>query len=347
MTAELTNAPKVPATKIWDYAAHNAFLDLAWYHGRWFCAFREGSTHLSGDGRTRVLVSDDGLLWKSSALLEVGPRFKGFENQCDVSLSETPDGRLFLKVVTWDPRWPKPQSVMARNAAWFTRDGAVWDGPREIGDPNFSLWKIKWRQGVAYSVAHDCAAELNARVPVRLYTSNDGLHWRVLLDPLCNYGPAILTNESTLEFLGDGAAVCLTRCHYVGQELPGRNAWECPAVLGTARAPYTVWQWRKTDWAVGGPKLLALADGTLLLASRRWLSADWSDQRLDLCRVNLQSARFEPVVTFVSGGDSCYAGMVEHAGKLAIAYYSSHEGKAGIYFTQLALPLLSAQPANR
>ena len=36
--------------RIWDSAAHNAFADLLYHEGRWYCVFREGSKHVSPDG---------------------------------------------------------------------------------------------------------------------------------------------------------------------------------------------------------------------------------------------------------------------------------------------------------
>ena len=82
--------------KIWDGAAHSAFTDLVEFKGRFYCAFREGTGHIpekdgSGDGKIRVLVSDDGVAWKSSVLLVR----KGFDLR-DAKLSVTPDGRLMV-----------------------------------------------------------------------------------------------------------------------------------------------------------------------------------------------------------------------------------------------------------
>jgi hypothetical protein len=53
----------VSVTRIWDGGAHNAFTDLIRWRNRWYCTFREGDAHVGGDGRIRVLVSDDGETW--------------------------------------------------------------------------------------------------------------------------------------------------------------------------------------------------------------------------------------------------------------------------------------------
>jgi hypothetical protein len=40
----------VEVRKIWDQAPHNAFTGLAKFQHWWFCAFREGTGHVSPDG---------------------------------------------------------------------------------------------------------------------------------------------------------------------------------------------------------------------------------------------------------------------------------------------------------
>ena len=44
---------------------------------------------------------------------------------------------------------------------------------------------------------------------------------------------------------------------------------------------------------------------------------------------------YEPVLTFPSGGDTSYPGLVWHDGLLWMSYYSSHEGKTSIYLAKI------------
>ena len=64
------NIKLIETRKIWDKANHNAFTDLEYFRGHWYCAFREGNSHAgSGDyGKVRVIKSADGTDWKSVAL---------------------------------------------------------------------------------------------------------------------------------------------------------------------------------------------------------------------------------------------------------------------------------------
>jgi hypothetical protein len=52
----------------------------------------------------------------------------------------------------------------------------------------------------------------------------------------------------------------------------------------------------------------------------------------------MSNETYEPVLTFPSGGDTSYAGLVWHDGLLWVSYYSSHEGKSSIYLARVRLP---------
>ena len=49
------------------------------------------------------------------------------------------------------------------------------------------------------------------------------------------------------------------------------------------------------------------------------------------------AGKLTPVLTFPSGGDTSYPGMVWHDGLLWISYYSSHEGNTSIYLARVKL----------
>ena len=62
-------AELVGVRMIWNQAGHNAFTGLVRFKDRWFCTFREGSGHVSHDGKLRVITSADGETWEPAALL--------------------------------------------------------------------------------------------------------------------------------------------------------------------------------------------------------------------------------------------------------------------------------------
>ena len=79
---------RLEVRKIWSRAAYNSFTDLIRFRERWFCAFREGSGHLSPDGALRIIASADGEAWSSVASI---PCPETFQDLRDPQLSITPD----------------------------------------------------------------------------------------------------------------------------------------------------------------------------------------------------------------------------------------------------------------
>ena len=107
----------VTVRKIWDGAPHNAFTDLVWWRGGFYCAFREGRGHVSTDGRIRVLRSSDARQWTSAHVA----RLDGFDLR-DAHLSVTPDDRLML-IGGAAPRKTDHTSAPTGSFVAFSADG--------------------------------------------------------------------------------------------------------------------------------------------------------------------------------------------------------------------------------
>ncbi|GIJ09408.1 exo-alpha-sialidase [Micromonospora andamanensis] len=194
--------------RIGDTAPHSAFTDLVRYAGHWFCAFREGLSHLSDDGVLRVLTSTDGRSWQSAAVLA----------QAGVDLRDPrfvlrPDGRLQLlaAAATGTPK-------RFRTVAALSEDGHLWAAPRPVGEPDVWIWQAAWRDGAMYGIGY---ATREPRF-VRLYRSEDGFDLRPVVRTLFSGG---YPNESGLVFDPDGTATCLLR----------RDGGTATAHLGRAR----------------------------------------------------------------------------------------------------------------
>ena len=129
----------------------------------------------------------------------------------------------------------------------------------------------------------------------------------------------------SLVFEAGGTAYALLRRDGVNSNLN--------AQLGTAQAPYTDWSWKDLGIRIGGPEMIQLPDGRLLAVTRLYdggvhTSLSWIDP---------VAGTLTEALRLPSGGDTSYAGMVLHDGKLWVSYYSSHEGKANIYLAQIAI----------
>lgn len=303
-TARLLNV-----AKIWDAAPHNAFTDLVRFRDQWFCVFREGQAHVSPDGALRILRSADGQAWESAAVLR-----STTGDLRDAKITVTPNGQLMLSgaEALHDPSRATHQSLV-----WFSDDGVQWSPPHEIGDPNFWLWRTTWHGDTAYSIGYGCGPD---NPFVRLYTSHDG---RTFETRVPNLFAELEPNETSLVFTPEDVAYCLLR----------RDGREANGLLGTSRPPYTEWQWQDLGQRIGGPHMIQLPNGGLIAAVR----LHSPQVRTGLCWLDPQRGTMQELLTLPSGGDTSYAGLVWHADRLWVSYYSSHEQRTSIYLAQVAI----------
>jgi hypothetical protein len=305
----------VEVRRIWDEGEHNAFTDLIRFDDRWLCTFREGQGHVSPDGALRVIASDDGEQWESIALIT-----SETADLRDPKLCLTPDGRLMLTGAAAHNNpgdMPRHQTM-----AWFSDDGEAWDGPHPIGDRGFWLWRVTWHDGVPYSVGYSTGADRTARV-ARLYRGVDGAadRFEALVETLFEGGEP---SEATLRFLPDGEALCLLRRDGAGPS----------AKLGRSASPFTDWAWTDLGVRVGGPDFLRLPDDRLIAVVRLYDGG----ARTSVCQLDPDAGSLTELLRLPSGGDTSYAGLAWHEGRLWISYYSSHEGRTSIYLARVNLP---------
>lgn len=309
-TAELVSVAKLSAT-----APHSAFTDLIRWKGQFYCAFREGRSHVSADGRIRVLSSANGADWASTAELSL----KGHDLR-DASLSITPDGRLMLNGGV-APRKIDRERVPTGTFVSFTDDGRSWSPPKIIIEPGHWLWRVTWHGDRAYGVAYSSVLlEANER-HTQLLTSTDGLSFTPLVSKLLNDG---WPTEATLRFATDGTAYCLQR-----RDGPPRYQ---SALLGVSQPPYTQWHWHDLGMYVGGPNLIQLPNGVWLAAGRFF---NGTVTRTKLAFLDIDARTLVPLLELPSGGDNSYPGLVWHNGLLWMSYYSSHEDKTCVYLAKV------------
>lgn len=293
--------------RIGDSAPHNAFTDLARHRDRWFCVFREGSSHVSADGTIRVLVSPDARHWASAALLT-----RDGADLRDPRLVTRPDGRLQLYAAAATGEATKTFQTLT----WLSPDGHRWGDPTPVGERDVWLWRAAWHGDAMWGVGY---ATRDPRF-VRLYRSHDGIDLRPVVETLFADG---YPNESGLVFRPDGTALCLLR----------RDRGTATAQLGRARPPYQDWHWTDLKVQVGGPALLRLPDGRLV-AGVRLLDGH---ARTAICAVDVERGELTELVTLPSGGDTSYPGLVWHDELLRVSYYSSHEGRTCVYLADVTL----------
>jgi hypothetical protein len=153
-----------------------------------------------------------------------------------------------------------------------------------------------------------------------LYRSQDGRHFETLVPVLFDRGES---NETSLLFRADGAALCLLR----------RDGQDATAQLGAARPPYTEWSWKDLGIRIGGPQMIALPDGRVIAGARLYDGG----ARTSLCRLDPEQGRLTEFAELPSGGDTSYPGLVFHNGVLWVSYYSSHEGRTSVYLAKVSV----------
>ena len=138
----------IEVKRIWDKAPHNAFTDLVRFNDRWFCAFREGRSHVSDDGKVRVLRSEDGVEWRSVALME----WDGGDVR-DPKLSITATGQLMLNGAV---RFLQPvDGNRQQSVTWLSDNGENWSKPFACASGLGTWrWSVTWHKGVAYSFGY-------------------------------------------------------------------------------------------------------------------------------------------------------------------------------------------------
>jgi hypothetical protein len=315
-------APKPPTPKlklvevsrIWSQAPHNAFTDLIRYKNRWFCVFREGSSHVSPDGAIRVLSSSDGTNWASASL--IATQYGDLRNP---KLSITTDERLMLTAVE---AYPAQEWVRHQTFVWLSLDGRNWGSRVKIGDPNMWLGQVAWHNRRAYSLGYSTTRDHF----IRMYTATDGISFQPHGEVMLNKS---FPSEASLLFESNDAALCVLRREDADPK-------EGAALLGTSQPPYRGWSWRSLGVRIGGPNMIQLPDERVVVAARLYDGRE----RTSLCWLDADSGILDEFLTLPSGGDSSYPGLVYYDGLLWISYYSSHEGKASIYLAKVQIPPL-------
>ena len=301
----------IDVRRVWDQAPHNAFTDLTRFGNVWYCAFREGEGHVSDDGRLRLLRSSDGKEWTPAALMA----WPGGDVR-DAKLSVTADAQLMLNGAV---RFLQPvDGNKHQSVTWLSTDGVTWTAPYACPSGLGTWrWSVSWHDGIGYSFGYSGKDEGGC-----LYGTRDGKTWDVVRDDVFPDASSY-PNETSLVFLGDGTGYCLLR----------RDKGSCSALLGRSHAPFTRWEWQDLGVRIGGPKMIRLSAGRFLAAVR----LHDEQVRTSLCQVDVETGAIAECLKLPSGGDTSYAGLVEHDGRIWASYYSSHEEKTAIYLATLTL----------
>jgi hypothetical protein len=311
------NMDGITVRKIWSNEHHNAFTSLIKFKGSFYCSFRQGSDHAGGeDGVVRIIRSNDGKNWKPVAVLEK----EGYDLR-DPKLSVTPDGNIMVLMGGSVYRDREIQSRLS-HVSFSDRSGNEFQPPQPVIIPdkkmNDWLWRVTWHDKTGYGVVY--------RLPrkISLIKTSDGINYELVKDlDEVGGGP----NESTVRIMPDGEMFMMVR------RASGGGLW------GRSRPPYTHWSWVDAGMRFGGPDFVSLADDLFIAGTRVYEEPRYTGIFL----VN-RAGLFREILRLPSGGDNSYPGFVVGRHKIYVSYYSSHEGNTSIYFAEIPLSLIEAEP---
>lgn len=314
--AQAPQAELVSVTKIWDQAPHCAYTDITRFQNLFYCCFREAPAADRGEGVIRILLSSTGKTWVDQGTLsEAGTDLR------DPKIIVTPDGKRLYLLCSGQSGTQGRQSRYST-----TMDGKVWTPLQKLLAKGDTLWRVSINPtdqrfyGISYNIHPNSGGPAPEKEwSLKGYASADGSVWQ--LSSILNVPgqPA----EATLRFLKNGSALALV----------ARQGGDRRGVIGTAVAPYRDWTWASAGVPLGGPNFIELPDGKLIAGSRGFGATPGAHMVL----FAMTASSLTPILELPSGGDCSYPGLYWHDDLLHVSYYSSHEGKAAIYYAQVRL----------
>ncbi len=312
--AQAPTAELVSVEKIWDKAPYNGPTDITRFQNLFYCCFREAESATKGEGVVHMLISANGKTWVDHVTVsEPGVDLR------DPKLIVTPDEKRLYLLCGGE------SATMGRQTRYATSmDGKVWTPMQKLLSKGDWLWRVsvnpadKRFYGASYNIHPSSGGPAPEKEwSLKTYASADGSVWQLSSIMQVPGQPG----ETTLRFLKDGTALALI----------ARQGGDRKGVIGMAKAPYREWTYAATGLPLGGPNFIELPDGKLIAASRGFGATPGAHMVL----FAMTPTSLTPILELPSGGDCSYPGLYWEDDLLHVTYYSSHEGKAAIYYARV------------
>ena len=180
-------------------------------------------------------------------------------------------------------------------------------------------WRVTWHNGIGYTMNYQIGPQ-ERRGPTAMYLmkTTDGKKYEKVSKIDLDGFP----NEAVIRFDKAGEMFVLIR----------RELEDQMGVFARSKAPFTQWDFKKLDYRLGGPNFLFMDDETIIAGTRLFDPEAYMG-----LLVGNKEGNFKKVLRLPSGGDTSYPGLILEKNRLLVSYYSSHEGKASIYFAEIPL----------
>ncbi|GAA4464561.1 sialidase family protein [Nibrella saemangeumensis] len=327
MAGSFPPGDSIAVKKIWDQGKHNAFTDLIRFNNQFYCAFREGLSHVGGknSGKIRILKSKEGEQWESVALLEIEDL-----DLRDAKLSITPRNQLMVTMAGAVFEEGLVQQLFPM-VSFSDKSGQRFSQPeRAVIDPAVNptkdwIWRVTWHKGVGYGIDYQLKENGRDRSKLKkdawlvyLLKTTDGKYF----EKVSQLEVDSLPNEATIRVDEKDNMYVLVR----------REAGDRMGVLAHSNYPYQQWNYNKLSLRLGGPNFLFLNKNDIVMGTRLY-----EDKTTTGILVTDRSGKVRKTIRLPSDGDTSYPGMLMYKNKLWVSYYSSHEGKSSIYLAQIPI----------
>jgi len=305
---------------VWNEAPHNAFTDLIRFNSNYYCVFREASSHLSSDGKLRIIVSPDGKNWKNFSLLSL-------ENKDLRDPHFFIDDNNILSVASNAGE----KNGNRQNFVFKLNNNGFIQSEQAIVDNDYWLWgfakHINTLYSIGYNVKQPCFNTFvnSTKSKIVLFRNKDTACINFSNEAEENLGAKDFgcPSEASMVFTSDSTAVAIVRDE-MGQNM---------SHIGISKFPFTNWSWKPFPYFVRGPKLTLLPDGRFLLCAASLIDY----YKTYYAILNPIDFSVEKIKVFPSGGDTGYPGVIVEGNTALVSYYSSHEGNSRVYIDRVLI----------
>src|SRR6478735_6545763 len=303
---------------VWNKSPFNAFTDLIFYDSMYYCAFREAETHVSYDGKIRVIVSRDGNTWNNFSVLE--------EDKKDLRDPHFYiDNNGFLCIGTN----ARKTDDSRQSLIYKLKNGSFGQPDIMDADNDYYLWSFSKFKDSVYSIGFNLKQPcysmggVNNKLKISLFNNKDVrcIGFKDIITNNWITDSFACPSEASIIFTPDSNLISIVR----DQDILGYSH------IGISKYPFNKWEWKKFPYYIRGPKLALLPDGKLFLSGASLI--DLHKTYYVILNPKKDFA-IETIKTLPSDGDSGYPGVIVEGSSVLLSYYSSHEGNARVYIAR-------------